>query len=174
MNWTNKKPIKPGIYLLSSPQKTKIQMVFIGKESSDLFIKHNAKELSLVRLNELNRRYLWYGPVKRLDNPSKKWKALREPRSHIPATQCRELGIRVGDVIRHRDTDVETEDNWVETWLTLLWLGRKVSVWQTKKRSKQNGLWEAQGETIDWPLGQGWFKYVGLKISGNKKPAIPR
>jgi len=72
------------------------------------------------------------------------------------ATQCRKMGLQVGDTIQGREG---TTKWWGEARLTLLWLGKDVAVWDSWRRSSDNQEWEHIGEEADWTLDcRAWKK----------------
>lgn len=74
------------------------------------------------------------------------------------ATQCRALGLQVGDTIEGRES--AGNHYWHEARLTLLWLGQSVAVWSVTERSSPRCIeWSAPEENADWTLEcRRWFK----------------
>jgi hypothetical protein len=76
--------------------------------------------------------------------------ALRRPTATDAASQCRELGLAVGDTIVGRQR--WPEDRWAEAKLTLLFLGREVAVWRVQRRDSLRPRWKTAGEQANWTL----------------------
>ena len=75
---------------------------------------------------------------------------LRRPTAADTASQCRELGLAVGDTIVGRQR--WPGDRWAEAKLTLLYLGRKVAVWRVQRRDSLRPRWRTAGEQSNWTL----------------------
>jgi hypothetical protein len=75
--------------------------------------------------------------------------ALPTPKSRDSADQCREMGIKVGDVIEGREG---AGDWWSESRLTLLFLGAEVAVFSEQRRSSERLEWQDDGESGHWTL----------------------
>lgn len=65
------------------------------------------------------------------------------------ATQCRKLGLQIGDTIEGRE---EYPGGWSEARLTLLWLGEEVAAWRVTERSSSHPEWSEPEESADWTL----------------------
>jgi hypothetical protein len=68
------------------------------------------------------------------------------------ADQARELGLKLGDTIQGRQ---EVGDGWVESRITLLWLGMTQTVWIVSGRthlSRFEGGWSCPHESVSWDL----------------------
>ena len=73
------------------------------------------------------------------------------------ADEARELGLKVGDIIRGKEGG---NDWWNEARLTLLWIGDSVCVWRKQWRNKAgpSAGWYDEGEAANWTLScREWF-----------------
>jgi len=71
------------------------------------------------------------------------------PRSGKVLEQVQELGLSVGDTIESlKSESCESYD----IRLTLLWVGKRVVVWQQKTRCSNHSKWVDEGETANWTL----------------------
>lgn len=76
------------------------------------------------------------------------------------ADQAREMELKVGDVITGMEGDYEGAW-WVETRLTLLFIGQQCCVWKVDKSSKQHPEFRNVGEASNWTLNsQQWYRVV--------------
>jgi hypothetical protein len=84
-------------------------------------------------------------------------KKLPRPKSYYPATQCRQIGINVGDTIIGREC-FEYSNGWIDAKLTLLYRGRQVAVWHVQRRINMDKKWRTVGERTNWDLRyREWF-----------------
>lgn len=84
-------------------------------------------------------------------------KLVPEPSS--VASECRKLGLKVGDTIEGTEGTKEPGSWWNTTRLTLLWLGTNEAVFlETHKSSSQPGC-STLRETVNWTLrARDWKK----------------
>ena len=68
--------------------------------------------------------------------------------------QCKELGLVVGDTIVGREIG---GFGWIETRLTLLWIGAEVAVWSEQGRNEHEPEWGSSRESTSWDLN--WRKW---------------
>lgn len=73
-----------------------------------------------------------------------------------PADQCRELGIKVGDVIEGASPSAWPGDM---TRIKLLWLGREMAVWIETRLV--GGEWTLPRESAAWDLS--WREWERIK-----------
>lgn len=66
------------------------------------------------------------------------------------AAQCRRRRLKVGDTIIGRET--YHDDGWHEAELTLLWLGKEVSVFSVRTRNDRDPEWFGPTEEANWAL----------------------
>ena len=82
---------------------------------------------------------------------------LKRPRARNCASQCREMGIVVGDTIVGRET--YTSGGWSESKLTAIFIGREECVFKTMHRTNSAPRWVAGGEDANWTLNcRDWYK----------------
>lgn len=82
---------------------------------------------------------------------------LGRPHGGNCADEARELGLKIGDIIRGKEGG---EDWWNEARLTLLWIGDSVCVWRKQWRNKGGPSvgWYDEGEAANWTLScREWF-----------------
>lgn len=83
---------------------------------------------------------------------------LKRPASSNCATQCRQMGLAVGDTIIGREG---AGDWWCESALTIIFLGKQVAVFKEKNRTSDNSAWKSKGESSNWTLDcRIWHKVV--------------
>lgn len=78
--------------------------------------------------------------------------------------QIEEAGVRVGDTIVSRYYYVKVPPTWLESRLTLVWLGKCLPVWEVWERFGgapwDKPEWSFKGEYTHWKLfGQKWFRW---------------
>ena len=66
------------------------------------------------------------------------------------ASQCRALGVSVGDTITGRENG--RCGYWHEARLTLLWLGDTGAAWREQSRTNEQPEWSAPREAMNWTL----------------------
>lgn len=86
---------------------------------------------------------------------------LRRPTDYIPASQCKEMGIMVGDTIFGRRV---TEKGWNEMLMTAIYIGDYVTLFGSMYRDSENPGWIGPKETVNMDLGyRQWYRVTNNK-----------
>ena len=84
------------------------------------------------------------------------------PEKDSVASECRKLGLKVGDTIEGTEGSKEPGSWWNTTRLTLLWLGVNEAVFLETHKSSEQSAWSEPEESSNWTLLARKWKKVAI------------
>lgn len=84
------------------------------------------------------------------------------PEKGSVASECRKLGLKVGDTIEGTEGAKEPGSWWNTTRLTLLWLGVNEAVFIETHKSSEQSAWSEPEESSNWTLSARQWQKVAI------------